>query len=160
MSYKDIGAGEYTAKPVKGFARFISSSKGTAGLEIPFEFKIPATGNMERLNWVGWLSENAIEKTMETLVDVLGFNGQDACAEDGLLLDPQALAWDKEIKLVIEVEKFEEKEYPKIKWVNKIGGSAFEGKKLDLEKIGFRAAFLAAKQGTKTPEVAQEQIPF
>jgi hypothetical protein len=158
MSYKDITAGERKAKPIA--ARFMKSkNKGTMGFEVIFEFEEPSTGSQERQGWVGWLSAAAMENTMDTLVNVLGFNGNDTTNEDGTLSDPEAINWDAEVKIVIEMEEYNGKNYPKIKWVNKLSGgthSTVEVKtlKADLDKLGFKAAFLMAKK-TKT-----EALPF
>ena len=150
MGWQDINPGTKSAKVM--IARFIKAKTGTMGLEVAFEFQ--EGENTERLNWVGWLSAGALENTMKTLVDVLGFNGNDAADASGVLTDPKALAYGSNVSLVVEMEPNQDhtKEYPRIKWVNKLGGSAFEGCapeliKADLNAIGFRAAFLAAKQG-------------
>ena len=153
MGYQDITVGDKVGKPVN--ARFIKSKNGTIGLEVAFDFVEPTTDQIERQNWIGWLSAKAIENTMDTLVNVLGFNGNDLCDEEGVLLDKGALAYGKEVRLVIEIEQYNQKTYPKIKWVNRLGGSAFDGVapevvKLDLQAVGFKGAFLAAKQMSDT----------
>lgn len=170
MGYKDIRAGDKIAKPLA--ARFVKSKKGTQGCEVIFEFEEPSTGAMERLNWVGWLSPAALENTMDTLVNVLGFNGNDAIDDQGNLTDPGALAYQKQVKLVVEIESYtndkgESRSGAKIKWVNALGGSAFQACepqtiKSELAGLGFRAAFLAAKQSAGKPKetVSEKEIPF
>ena len=150
MSYMEICAGNKEAKVLA--ARFIKSpKKGTLGIEIKFEFQEPGYETFENLNWVGWLSPAAIENTMDTLVHVLGFNGDDSCDENGFLTNPNAFDKDKKVQIVVELEEYMGKHYPKIKWVNRPGGSGFEGLKpnlvkTELEGCGFKAAFLAASQ--------------
>lgn len=158
MGYKDITDGEKIGRPTH--ARFIRSKSGTMGLEVSFVFKQGA--NEERLNWVGWLSEKALENTMKTLVETLGFNGDETTDDQGNLTHPQALAWDHEVKLVIEHETnpANDKTYPRIKWVNKLGGSAYaacvpQTIKNDLGALGFKAAFLAAKQSVPSQRPQQ-----
>lgn len=163
MSYKDITAGQKKAKPVA--ARFIESKGGTTGLEIGFEFIEPSTDTPERLNWVGWLSANAMENTMATLVNVLGYNGNDEVDEHGVLSDPKALAYDREVILVVEPEEYDGKTYMRVKWVNSLSGSAFQGVektviKSKLDQMGFRAAFLAAKQKTGKPAAIKASEPL
>ncbi len=163
MGFKDITAGNKTAKPIA--ARFIKAKTGTLGMEVAFKFV--ENGQDERLNWVGWLSSGAIENTMKTLVDVLGYNGNDAVDANGVLVDPKALDYLKEVSLVVELERYQgqdgtEKSSPKIKFVNKLGGSQFENCtpeviKNDLHALGFKAAFLAARQSH--PQVAKKQEP-
>lgn len=158
MSFKDIVAGDYVAKPVG--VRFIKSPKtGTVGLETMFKFKVGA--NEERLSWVGWLTENALENSMKTYVEVLGFNGNENHDANGVLTDPKAINYEQEVKLVIEMEQYEGKERAKIKWVNNLGGSGFvacepETVKNHLGAIGFKAAFLSAKQAMGQPKAPTE----
>ncbi len=165
MSYKDITPGIRTAKAVG--ARVIKSSKGTPGFEVSFEFTEPSTTNVERLNWIGWLSPNAIEYTMNTLVDVLEFNGRDELIDDGSgnLKDPNALNWLKDVSIVINAEEYDGKTRMKIAWVNNIHGSAFQGgsasdMKRELEAVGFTAAFLAAKAKSNLKPKPTEQTPI
>lgn len=197
MGLKDITAGDKIAHAIG--ARFIKSKKGTFGFEVAFEFVEPSTGGPERLSWVGWLSQNAIEKSLETLVEVLGYNGSEVTDPNGVLTDPNVLNFKKEVKLVVEMEEGRDAEtgapngklYPRIKWVNNIGGSMYQGVQVesiknDLGAVGFKAAFLAARQnagmsagprpngaanpgvpnyapGTQTappPAFSDEEIPF
>lgn len=165
MGYRDIQAGDKIGVAVG--ARFVESKKGTMGMEVEFNFEEPSKGSMETLRWTGWLSENAIEKTMETLVDVLEFNGDDSVDENSVLKNPTALNYNKKVKLVVELEDYNGKSYPKIKWVNNVSGSSFVGVeptivKSKLDNLGFKAKFLAAKQksGSVATPVSTEEIPF
>lgn len=169
MGYKDVTAGTKTARAKA--ARFIKAKTGSLGIEIVFEFKEPSTEGMETLNWVGWLSEKAISNTMDTLVNVLGFNGDDSVDANGVLSNPNALDWRKELSIVVELEEYNGKSYPKIKWVNNMGGSAYaniapETIKGAIVASGFKAAFLAAKQQSKpaaptaSAPLSPEQVPF
>ena len=162
MGFREITSGDKKGKAVA--ARFIKYKSGTLGLEVAFEFEEPSVGSIERLNWVGWLSSNAMEFTMATLVDVLGFNGNDAVNEKGELSDPKAIDWNREVKLVVELEEYEGKSYPKIKFVNRLGGSQFAScepqvLRVDLQSVGFKAAFLAAQAKTGAVKKTQE-APF
>lgn len=167
MSYKDITATDKIARPLS--ARIIKSGKGTLGFEVEFGFTEQSTGNEERLRWTGWLSSNAIEYTMDTLVNVLGYSGNDEINEDGTLKDPNVLNWLREVKIVVEMEEYNGKSRAKIKWVNNLGGGGFQAAesnslKAELGKLGFTAAFLAAKQksnaGPAKKEPVDEAIPF
>lgn len=165
MSYKDITAGKKTAHALA--TRFIKSEKGTLGIEVAFGFIEGTTP--ETLNWVGWLSTAAIENTMKVLTDVLEFNGDDEVVPGTSNLKPDTYNKQKDIELVVEMEEYEGKSRPRIKWVNNPGtGSAFqaltpETVKSELGTIGFKAAFLAAKAGTKkaaTQQPANYTVPF
>lgn len=186
MGYKDITAGNKTGRAKA--ARFIKSKGGTLGFEVSFEFK---EGNsQERLSWVGWLTEKSLENTMETLVDVLGYNGSEVANAEGLLTDPKVLDYARDVQLVIEMEARKDESGnpklddagqaildPRIKWVNKVGGSAYVGlapetAKNELLQIGFKAAFLKAKQSSApppnripnmapgAPKLPDEKLPF
>lgn len=171
MGYKEITAGRKIAKPTA--ARFIKAQTGTLGLEIAFSFreKDAQTGaeTYERINWVAWMSEKAMERSMKTLVETLGFNGDDSVDANGLLVNPQALAYGKDVELVVEMElnPNDNKSYPRVKWVNEVGGgSAFgslapESIKSDLGAIGFKAKFLAAQAAAKAakPNAANGAAP-
>lgn len=153
MSYKDITEGKYTAKIVGG--RMIQNKDKTkTAIEIAFDLQ--AGDSIERLLWQGWLSEAAIERTMKTLVEVLGYNGSTALDEDGHLTDPAVFDFSRQVTLVVEMEEYqtqtgEMRQSPKIKWINAIAKSAFAGLrpetvKSTLAATGFQAAFLAAKK--------------
>lgn len=157
---KNITPGTKIARPYAG--RFIKSEKGTLGLEVAFKFK---EGDLdETLTWVGWLSEKAMERTMKTLVEVLGFNGDDSVDANSVLTNPKALNYAQDVSLVIEMEinPNDQKQYPRIKWVNQLGGSGFKGLapesiKSELGAVGFKAAFMAARgQLGNLPEPKEE----
>lgn len=167
MGYKDIVAGDKIAKPLA--LRFVKSPKtGTPGIEVSFEFEEPSVGSIERLNWVGWLTKAAIGHTMKTLVEVLEYNGSKTTDANGVLTDPKVINFNKEVKLVIELEANPEdqKMHPKIKWVNNLGGSAYvgltpESVKSDLASLGFDAAFQEAKTEVKQSgkKLGDQQTP-
>lgn len=168
MGYRDITAGDKIGKAVA--ARLVQSpEKKTPGIEVAFEFEEPSTGNRESLNWIGWLSEKAMENTMDTLVNVLDSNGVETTNAAGVFIDPCFLNKEKEVRLVVDLEKYtneknEEKYYPKIQWVNNLGGSKFaactpEVVKSTLAQVGFKAAFLAAKQASGQSAPQQQSTP-
>lgn len=178
MGKKDITAGDKIGKAKA--ARFINSKSGTPGIEVVFEFEEPTTGTTERLERQFWLSEKARETSMDTLVNTLGFNGSETIDAAGVFTDPNLFDWRREVSLVIEREEYqtelgETRDYPKIKWVNSIGGSGYASLTPDVVKnqlsnIGFRGLFLAAKQATvaKTgmttatnqTKPSEEKLPF
>lgn len=155
MAFKDITPGDKTGKAVG--MRVIESSKGSYAIEVEFEFVEMSTGSVERLARQFWLTEAALDRTMKDLVEVLGYNGSEATDANGIFTDPNVINFEKEVKLVVEMEPNEDgsKVYPKIKWVNNIGGSQFAGVEVQkvqskFKDIGFKAAFLSAKQGAKS----------
>lgn len=164
MSYKEITSGNKTAKALA--ARFIEAGeKKSLAIEVSFEFEEPSTGTKERLAWQGWLTPNAIENTLRTLTEVLEFNGNETHDANGVLTDPNVLNFTKEVQLVVgrETNPNNDKEYPKVKFVNNFSGSSkFQGATPDVLKnklgaIGFKAAYLAAKQ--KAPQTSKTNEP-
>ena len=176
MGLKDITSGDKLAN-IKG-GRFIESKGGTPAIEVAFEFTEASSGTLEHMTWAGWLTENALKNTMKTLVDVLGYNGSDAVDENGVFTDPNVFDFNRQVKLVIELEEQKDDDgnpkvnattgeivmYPKIKWVNSLGGSGYSG--MTVEKVksaiastGFKAAFLQMKGAQPLPKPAAAQVP-
>ena len=170
MGIKEITPGDKLAKAVG--SRFIKSKSGTSGIEVAFEFW--QNDAKETLNWVAWLSEKALKNSLEILDDVLGCSGNDLTDSNGVFVDPKFLDYGREVKLVVELESYinengEARAYPKIKWVNKAGGSQYSGVspeivKAELAAVGFKAAFLAAKK-SQIPNMAdkfnsKDELPF
>lgn len=155
MGYQDITEGKKKARATS--ARFIQSEKGTMGVEVNFVF------DGETLNWVGWLSEKAIERTMQTLVETLDFNGDDEVVPGTSNLKTTSFNTTKEVELVVELETYEGKTRPRIKWVNLLGGG-FKGLtpetvRGNLQAIGFKARYLAIKSGVPATD-STDPLPF
>lgn len=175
MALKDITAG--TKQPAKIRAgRFIEAKSGKIALEISFDFKEPSTDLPETLSYQYWLSEAALENSMKSLVETLGYNGSWDVDADGILTDPKVFDYSREVALVVELEEQKDAEgnikydkegvirtFPRIKYVNKIGGSLYAGLtvgkvKSSLAAIGFKGAFLSAKQSAGIPNAAEAVV--
>jgi hypothetical protein len=167
MSYKNITVGNKKGKPVG--ARWVRP-KDKLAIEIEFEFLEASSGTQERLCWRGWFPQDKpqhCEKVMRTLVETLGFNGNDSYdPATGLLTDPNAFDWSRESQIVVESEEFEGKTRMGIAWVNKLGGGQFAAcaptvLKQELGAIGFKALFLETKKklGVTTTSPAAAHHP-
>lgn len=173
MGYKDITEGSYSASVMGG--RVVNSKSGKTAIEIAFSMDVGA--EKVTMLWQGWLSPDAIERTMKTLVTTLGYNGSTAVDEDGRLTDPNAFDSTRRVQLVIEMESYPNADgvetiRPRIKWVNAVSKSPFvglkpESVKAELGALGFQAAFLAAKGNTKASPKSEaggidkdERLPF
>lgn len=172
MSFKDIVAGKKTARPIRaGY----TESKKTGNKAVAVEFAFDENGQQETLIWKGWLSEKAIEHTSRTLTDVLGFNLNDEAYPEGHpkageWKDPNAIAYGVDVSIVVEMETYEGKTRPRIKYINKLGsGNAY--KSLEPETVkgspeiaSFKAQCMAIRQaaGTavKSSVDASSDIPF
>lgn len=166
MAFKDIVPGKKVARVVAG--RFVNSEKGTLGIEVSFRFK--EGESEERMQYVGWCSPLAIERTMKTLVEVLGYNGDDSVDPVSRYLLPGSLNQDRDVELVVEMEEYEGKSRPRIKWINDpAAAGAFEALsqaevKQQLSAVGFKAEFLKAKQAfdggaTRTTPTLSAPLP-
>ena len=181
MGMKDIMSGDKVAKPVA--ARMIKTEKGKVGIEVAFNFEEPATGQRETLPWVGWMTTDKVKQlTRDVLMDVLGCNGNfDQVNEKGEFKDPNFLDYEKEVKLVVEREeqkdesgnpkvdeRGEVKTYPKIQWVNSLGGSNYAGcsvQEMQSELSWLKTEFLARRpqpqnMAPKSAPKEKSKLPF
>lgn len=168
--------GTYTAVIAKP-ARLIKSSKDTHGVEVVFDF--PEIEDQPSLTWVGWLSEKARENTFKTLSKVLDSDGSDQLDEDGYFTSEGFVNREKKYSLVVEMEdvldqdgnhKFKEETgevltRPRIKWVNNLGGSNYEGvkpveAKTFLSQINFKGAIKAKSTAKSAPAAKQDPPPI
>jgi hypothetical protein len=174
MGYKDIKPGKYIAKPIAGKIGN-SAEKGTPGFAVKFEFD-RGDGNKEQLAWTGWLTmtegkdgKTPMERTMETLA-LCGYDETKGNLPDGSV--PQDYFDSKaEVEIVVEIEKYTakdgtEKEAPRIKWVNKPGGSGFglsdtQSVSNTLAGIDIKKEMMVARQklGLKTTAPVKNYAP-
>lgn len=192
MSWKDITAGDKTAKATG--IRFIESKAGSLAFEIAFTFKqkiMTDTGEEssdETLTWQGWLSKKenaeegktAFERTMKVMKEVLEYNGDSTIVQvgpddkrKGMLADQNCINRTKDYRIVVEMETYQEKRRPKIKWVNNIGGGGYSGVTVEtleskLDALDFKAYYASMDDGTSpapkttntAPAAQQTSLPF
>lgn len=164
-----IQPGNYVARATA--IRFVKP-KDTLGIQVNFELK-PAPGAApQRIFWTGWISEKAQPQTLKTLDEVLEWNGDDRVVQvpdedpsKGMLANQDSINRKKEVELVIELETYEGKERARVKWVNNVGGGQFAGVspevvKNDLAASGFKAAFLARRQGAGVAKATPAPAPI
>ncbi len=116
--------GTYKAKAVE-VTLGSSRSKGTPFVGVIFSVTDgPFTG--ERLKWDGWLTERTAKRTLESLQHC-GWTGSDISVFAGGNLNGID---KKEVELVVEMEDYQGtdeskrgRQYPKVQWVNRSGGS-------------------------------------
>jgi len=119
-----IPEGKYLAKAVGG-KYGLSNEKKTPGVALTLEFKVG--DKVERLVWKGWFSEKTTERTIETLA-IMGFDEFKSVQTDGSF-GPENFD-NSEVDITVEHESFvgsdgQPKVAPKIKWINKPGGTGF-----------------------------------
>lgn len=113
--------GKYRAKAIAGrFGK--SSQKQTPGVAVDLEI-LDGEHEGEVITWVGWLSPLAHEYTCKNLI-TLGYDEATSPeAENGQLYEKHFFS--KEVQIVVEMEasqKNPDKFYPKVKWINELGG--------------------------------------
>lgn len=74
----------------------------------------------DRITWYGYLTDKAIERTVESL-QVLGWNPA-ASGGDIETLNGTDLLVGNQAEIVVEMEEYEGKPSPKVRWVNRPGG--------------------------------------
>ena len=99
---------------------FCESSTGTAGLRLPLEI-ISGECKGTLTEHISWLSHKALERSIKTLAEVFGWDGNLAALAP--LLDSGPFV-GRECEITVEDEEYNGKMYPKIKWLNKSGQSS------------------------------------
>ena len=104
------------AAPLNGW--FCESKTGTPGLRLQLEV---ASGECKGTNveYIAWLSHAALDRSVKTLADVFGWDGNLAALSQ--LVDSGPFV-GRECEITVEDEEYNGKMYPKIKWLNKAGG--------------------------------------
>lgn len=100
------------------------SSKGTPYVAVRFAV-LSEGAQWQQLTWYGYCSDATADRTIESL-RLMGWQGDDITQLSGLDAN--------DVDLVVELEEYEGKQSPRVRWVNKPGGLAIaqplEGDKL------------------------------
>lgn len=132
---------------------------GTAGQkatpEVAVEFGIITPGaDVQAITWHGYLTDAALERTVESLRHC-GWKGDDV--SDGLPgLDTN------EVSLVIEDEEYEGRTYPKVQFVNRKGGLALKAPMAQDQAKAFGASLkdkIRAIEAAKGSKPASSSTP-
>ena len=104
------------AAPLNGW--FCESKTGTPGLRLPLEV---TSGECKgtQVEYIAWLSHAALDRSVKTLADVFGWDGNLAALSQ--LVDSGPFV-GRDCEITVEDEEYNGKMYPKIKWLNKAGG--------------------------------------
>lgn len=129
--------------------RVVSHVVGKSGTGTPHVSVLFEDVNGDRITWYGYLTDKAMERTIASL-QILGW---DAVADNGLVhkLNGTDALVGAEAEIVVEMEEWEGKPTPKVKWVNEVGGGM--AKPLPEEE----AATFAASIRTKVLSAARPQ---
>ncbi len=141
-----IEEGRYPARASSEVEFGRTPNTGTEFVRLQFEILAEGEFRGHQIHWDGWLSEKAIERTMDSL---------EHCGWDGAsLANPRGIG-SKDCSIVIEHERSEAdgKVYPRVKWVNALGGGAKVKDEMKLDASAqksldqkFRASLLERKQ--------------
>ncbi len=115
-----ISIGKHKARATEHqFGRF---ETGTRCVRIQFEL---TDGEFKghRISWDGWFTDKTVERTLEAL---------EYCGWDGASLAKLSGLGDREVELDIEHEENQEtgRVYPRVKWVNRLGGMKLKDEQL------------------------------
>lgn len=122
------------------------TKSGTDQVQVVFEIRDPADGFSARVSWFGFFTEKAFGIT-DAGLKALGFD----LAANGwnleLLNSQESPILGVEAQLVIEMEEYEGKRRPRIKFINRPGQSSIRGR-LDAAEVKSMAARVRASMGS------------
>ncbi len=127
-----IAEGKYQAKASPDVELGRTPNTQTAFVRVQFEITAECEFRGHQIHWDGWLTEKTSERTMDSL---------EHCGWDGASLsNPQGVG-TKECSIVIEHEQSEKdgKLYPRVKWVNALGGGAKLKDEVKLDAAALRS---------------------
>lgn len=146
-----IEDGRYTAKAIEWKLGMTSTGKEQIG--VLFQLSDGRT-----ISWYGYFTENTVDRTLESM-EHMGWDGLDITAPKGLDAN--------EVSIVVEGEASptDGKMYPRVKWVNKVGGGLamkeeLSGGALQSFKQRMQGAVMARRQSRGAPAQTQKKRPM
>lgn len=131
-------------KPDGGW--FFQANSGTWGLKIGLKVTDDVSEEGKCTEWVGWLSDKAMPRTIKVLNEVFNFNGDLNALQDGKIDFA-----DRPCSFTTEKETKDGKEYLRVKWLNPINSKPTTPGPASDEVKGFIASINA-----KTKQMAAE----
>mgnify|MGYP001565882416 CR=1 FL=1 len=125
----DLPNGTFLARVVRHSFISVGENKTPS---LNFQFKVVKnldTGEPvdETIYSAQWLTDKCYQRTFEMLTKVFGWEGTDVFTDFN--------ADGKECQLVIEAEEYNGTMYPKVKWINAIGGGRKNAQALQKEEM-------------------------
>ena len=147
------------AAPSNGWFR--ESKTGTPGLRLPLEV---TSGECKgtQVEYIAWLSHAALDRSVKTLADVFGWDGNLAALASLVESGPFV---GRECEITVEDEEYNGKMYPKIKWLNNAGGGtsakprAKEAVAEMVAKLNATSMKLAAEPKDDATKPAPKSVP-
>ncbi len=131
-----------------------SKEKGTPFVGVLFKI-VEGPHEGETLKWDGWLTDKTAERTIEAL-QICGWKGDDLSE----LSKGMNGVDGNEVTLVVEMETFDGREYPRVKWVNRSGSRKLQGTTMDVaEAAAFGARFKGLAMATRAKGHAPADTP-
>jgi hypothetical protein len=148
----EIQDGKYRGKAKASAPILIESGKGTPGISVEIAFLDPALAGAS-LTWTGWLSDGAFDRTVESL-RILGWAGAELDNVSGLDAN--------EVEVVVKAEEYDGNWYPRIQFINRLGGALGAPMAPDKAKkfaaaMRARIQALDAAKGTSKPTNQKKQ---
>lgn len=144
----NIVPGHHRARAVEADLGFAGT--GTEQIAINFQF-LDGENAGQHITWYGFFTEKCVERTFETL-RTCGWKGDDLNDLDGID--------ENEVELVVEmaVDERDGHAYPKVRWVNRLGGGVALGTRMtDDQRKKFAASMRGYAVSSRKGEGAQAQ---
>lgn len=109
-----VTAGKKPRAVAREWAFGKSKEKGTDYISVAFEILEPEEERGAPVPWNGYFTDKTAKRTLEAL-RYCGWKGDDLTSLDGM--------GTQEVALVVELEDYDGKQYPKVAWVNRLGGA-------------------------------------
>lgn len=107
--------GEFVGEAVKPKSGWLGKSKEkqTPYIQVSFVIVDDVEESGKEITWFGYLSDRAIERTVDTLVECFGFDGDLSALHAGT-----SSFEGKRARLTVEAEEYDGKKRYKVKWLN------------------------------------------
>lgn len=140
-----IAEGRYVARAVRGELTAMGSA------QTPLVLASFRTSDGEDVEWQGWLTDKAVDRTLEAL-RVCGWTGDDVRELPGLDAN--------EVEIEVQHEEFKGRIYARVRWVNALGsGSRGAGAGLSAETAAAIATGLRGKAVLSRQKAGERPAP-
>lgn len=136
-----------------------AGEKQTPFIRVPLIVTDDGPQKGREIVWQGWLSDAAFDRTIQTLSDVFGWDG-----DLGALAKGDHSFEDRECKIVCDTEIYDGKPRVKVKWLNNVNGGS-GGKAMDEGKVKGLISRLQSKskaiaKATASTRPPEDDVPY
>lgn len=142
-------SGTFTATVVSADFYYTKNGNEAVAIGLQIDNDNPEVAG-EVVSWRGFFTEKALKQTIKSL-RTIGWEGNDLSTIDKTI--------GHRVSVVVEMEEFEGKQYPRVQWINPLGGMSINNAMGASEKKAFAArmkgAIMAFGDSTTTPTTTQ-----